>query len=220
MELVSVNVGVPRSMGDADAGDWMHGRWTSAIFKNAVAGRLYLGRLNLIGDRQADLENHGGIDKAVNAYPSEHYALWRSELRIAEMPWGAFGENFTTGGLLEDAVCIGDVFDVGKARVQVSQPRQPCWKLARRWQMKDLAVRLQETGRTGWYFRVLAEGFVEAGAKFVLIERTNPEWTVAAANEVKYRRKEDLAAAQKLADCPGLSAAGRESMLRRAESLR
>lgn len=220
MELVSVNVGVPRVMGNADAKDWMRGQWTSAIFKNSVAGRLFLGRLNLIGDRQADLENHGGVDKAVNAYASEHYPFWKQDLAVAEMPWGAFGENFTTSGLVEANVCIGDVYDVGAAQVQVSQPRQPCWKLARKWHVKDLALRVQDNGRTGWYFRVLSEGYVEAGAKLVLVERGSAEWTIAAANEVMFRRKDDAAAARALAECPGLSEDWRCGMLRRAESLR
>jgi MOSC domain-containing protein YiiM len=213
--LKSIQVGRPRVMGEADADDPQRRLWESAIFKEPVAGPVWLGRTNLAGDRQADLSVHGGPDKAVNVYASEHYALWEEELQLGPMSLGAFGENFTTGGLIENAACIGDVFAVGEATVQISQPRQPCWKLARRWGVKDLAVRVQETGRTGWYFRVLREGHVEAGQPMALVERPHPEWTIAAANEVMYRGRHDAAANAALAECAALSESWRGSLLRR-----
>jgi MOSC domain-containing protein YiiM len=194
----------------------MDKEWTTGFFKEPVAGPVWLGRTNLAGDGQADLQNHGGPEKAVNVYPVEHYPHWQADLGIAELPPGAFGENFTTGGALEGDVCVGDVFQVGDALVQLSQPRQPCWKLARRWRVKDLALRVQQTGRTGWYFRVLREGAVEAGARLRLVERPHPELSVAAANEVMHHRKQDLAAARSLAECPLLSVSWRESLSRRA----
>jgi MOSC domain-containing protein YiiM len=215
MELVSVNVGVPRTIAESAPGDPEKKDWTSAIFKDPVAGAVHLWRGNLAGDQQADLVNHGGCDKAVNAYAWEHYAHWQAELGIAHMMFGAFGENFTTRGMLEADVFIGDVYSVGGAVVQVSQPRQPCWKLARRWQVKDLAARVAESGRTGWYFRVLREGIVEAGAKIELIERPFPQWSVTAANMVMYQRKDDLEAAQELAACPALSLSWRETLRNR-----
>ena len=128
--------------------------WTTGIFKTTVCGPVWLGKLNLAGDAQADLSVHGGIHKAVNVYPSEHYSYWRQDIHLPDMPYGAFGENFTTYGLLEDEVCIGDMFGIGDAVVQVSQPRQPCWKLERRWGIKDFVIRIKETGRIGWYLRV------------------------------------------------------------------
>ena len=121
------------------------------------------------------------------------------------MPYGAFGENFTTYGLLEEEVCIGDMFGIGETVVQVSQPRQPCWKLERRWGVKDLVIRIKETGRTGWYFRVLKEGYIEAGSDLTLRERPFPQWTVATANAVMLNRKIDAESAQKLAQCPALA---------------
>ena len=128
---------------------------------------------------------------------------------------GGFGENFTTQGLLEQEVCIGDVFKVGEAVVQVSQPRQPCWKLSRRWKIEDFAVRIQQTGKTGWYFRVLKEGYVEARTRLILTERTFLQWTVAVTNQIMHHRKTDFAAAQALAQCSALSPRWQESLLRR-----
>lgn len=218
MTLVSIQVGLPKTHGHPDGIDPMDRPWTSGIFKEAVAGPVMLSRTNLAGDRQADLENHGGTDKAVNAYAWEHYPFWQETLGIEKLPSGAFGENFTTAGLLEDAVCIGDVFQVGEAVVQISQPRQPCWKLARRWRIKDLALQVQESGRTGWYFRVLEEGAVEAGNALTLIERRYPEWTIAAANDVMHRRTTDLDAARALAACPDLSVSWKRSLSKRIVS--
>jgi MOSC domain-containing protein YiiM len=213
--ILSIQVGLPRSLGRLDAADPMDRVWTTGFFKEPVAGPVWLGQTNLAGDGQADLQNHGGLEKAVNIYPSEHYPYWETELGIARLPRGAFGENFTTAGLLEAAVCIGDVFEIGRALVQVSQPRQPCWKLARRWRVKDLALRVQETGRTGWYFRVLRKGTVEAGERLVLVDRLHPEWTVAAANQVMHHHKAGMAAARVLSECPALSKSWRETLARR-----
>jgi len=215
-DLLSVQVGVPRTLGRAAATDPMDTVWTTGFFKEPVAGSVRLGRTNLAGDGQADLQNHGGPEKAVNVYPAEHYPYWERELGLAALPRGAFGENFTTEGLLEADVCVGDVFEIGDALVQLSQPRQPCWKLARRWRVKDLALRVQQTGRTGWYFRVLREGHIRAGARLRLTERPHPEWTVAAANEVMHHREHDAEAASALAACPALSVRWRESLARRA----
>jgi len=213
--LVSVQIGVPRTIGRADLVDPMDQVWTTGFFKEPVAGLVWLGRVNLAGDSQADLQNHGGPEKAVNVYPAEHYPHWERDLGLGALAFGAFGENFTTEGLLEADVCVGDVFGIGEAVVQVSQPRQPCWKLARRWRMKDLALKVQQTGRTGWYFRVLREGHVQTGAKLRLIERRHPEWTVDAANDVMHHRAQDFEAARALAACPALSVRWKESLARR-----
>ncbi|TAK52175.1 MAG: MOSC domain-containing protein [Gammaproteobacteria bacterium] len=216
MQLLSIQVGRPQALGHAGAALWPDRPWTTGFFKVPVAGPVWLGRENLAGDGQADLRHHGGPEKAVNAYPSEHYPYWAAELGALELPRPAFGENFTTAGLLEAEVCIGDVFELGTALMQLSQPRQPCWKLGRRWRIPDLAWRVQQSGRTGWYFRVLREGEVEAGQTFQLHERPHPQWTVAAANEVMHLRQHDLAAARALADCPALATSWRESLERRA----
>lgn len=214
-KLLSVQVGVPRTVGRADATDPMDQVWTTGFFKEPVAGSVRLRRANLAGDGQADLQNHGGPEKAVNVYPAEHYPYWEQVLGLAKLSPGAFGENFTIEGLLETEVCVGDVFEIGDVLVQLSQPRQPCWKLARRWRVKDLALKVQETGRTGWYFRVLQEGHVQAGARLRLIDRPHPEWTVTAANDVMHHCTHDVEATRLLAACPALSVRWRGSLARR-----
>ena len=165
MTLISINVGLPREI--THRGQAI----TTGIFKAPVAGTVRLGRLNLAGDGQADLRVHGGADKAVYVYPFEHYAFWAGELGRHDFSHGQFGENFTTTGLLEDGVCIGDVFEIGEARVQVTQPRTPCFKLGIRMAEKDFPARFTAANRTGFYLRVLEEGRVAAGDAIERIER-------------------------------------------------
>ena len=144
-------------------------------------------------------------------YAASHYPGWRAELYL-ELPHGAFGENFTVGGMDEATVCIGDAYEVGVAVVQVTQPRTPCWKIARRWQVKDLSARVQRSGRTGWYLRVLREGEVAAGDEMRRIDRPHPEWTIARANAALYTRPVDEAGVRALAACPGLAASLRGAL--------
>ena len=165
MRLVSVNVGLPREVA------WKGRSVSTGIFKEPVQGRVMLRRLNLDGDRQADLSVHGGADKAVYAYPAEHYSYWRGEWAGMEMPFGMFGENFTTEGLVEDAVNIGDRFRIGAAELVVTQPRLPCYKLGLRFGRDDMVKRFLASGRTGFYFSVSREGEVEAGDAVALIDR-------------------------------------------------
>src|SRR3954447_26270036 len=143
---MSIQLGRPASMGEPGVADPLLRPWTSGIVKWPRAGKVWLGRTNLEGDGQADNRNHGGPEKAILAFSAGHYPVWREELARPDLPFGAFGENFTIDGQGEAAVCVGDVYLVGGATVQVSQPRQPCWKLARRWGLKDLPARVQQTG--------------------------------------------------------------------------
>lgn len=197
--IVSLQVGLPRLMDP-------HGQpWTTATFKDPVSGKVALSWEGLDGDGQADLVNHGGVDKAVLVYSDDHSERWRRELFPEGLPPGAFGENFTVQGLTEANVCLGDVFQVGSARVQVSQPRQPCWKQSRRYGMNDLVVRIVRTGRTGWYLRVLTEGLVEAGDVMTLLERPHSEWTIERANQVMNVAKTNRELSLELADCPALA---------------
>jgi MOSC domain-containing protein YiiM len=216
--IISLQVGQPRTVGSRESSDPFDEIWTTGFFKQSTSESLWLSTVNLAGDGQADLANHGGPEKAVNVYPVEHYPYWLETLPLPDLRPGAFGENFTTTGLLESDVCIGDVFEIGESLVQISQPRQPCWKLARRWGIKDLALRVQETGRTGWYFRVLREGHVQAGNRLLLVERRHPNWTVFSANEVMHCRTQDRQAAQDLADCAELSSRWRDKLDRRART--
>ena len=196
----------------------MDRRWTTSFFKEPAHGPVYLGKTNLNGDGQADLIHHGGPDKAVLAYAATHYAYWRVTMNNPSLPFGAFGENFTVQGLSEAEVCIGDTWQIGdQAVVQVSQPRQPCWKLARRWRIKPLALQVQQTGRTGWYFRVLKEGVVAAGMQLVLKERPNTGWTVERANRVMHADKANIAEALELAAIPLLSENLRTTLTRRVD---
>lgn len=190
--------------------------WTTGIFKEPVTGPVAMHFTGLTGDGQADLVNHGGPDKAVNVYAIEHYPYWRDKLNIPALTNGGFGENFTTEGLLETELCIGDTFTLGDAIVQVSQPRQPCWKLAMKWHIKDLALQVEQTGKTGWYFRVLKEGTVTAGDELKLIEHPFPQWTIEAANQIMHHRPDDLTAATDLAACPLLSLSWKEMLSERA----
>jgi len=213
--LLSIQISPPRNFGIPDAAEPMDRPWTTGYFKEPIADPVHLTRTGLAGDGQADLVNHGGPDKAVLTYAAAHYEAWQREWNLAEMLFGGFGENFTIAGLTEAYVCIGDVYMVGDAKVQVSQPRQPCWKTARRWRLKELPKRVIETGRSGWYFRVLAEGIVEAGLSVELVERPCPSWSVARTNDVFYRGQNNREATAELAALPLLSLTWREHLLNR-----
>ena len=165
MKLVSLNTGLPREV------VWRGINVTTGIFKQPVEGRVALRKLNLDGDRQADLTVHGGELKAVYCYPRAHYDYWKRELPGQKLPMGAFGENFTVHGLLEDSVHLGDQFSVGSAEVVVTQPRLPCYKLGVRFQSDDMVKRFLASGRTGFYFAVTREGEVGAGDEIKAIAR-------------------------------------------------
>jgi len=165
MKLISVNVGLPQEV------MWHESRVVTAIYKQPVDDRVALRKLNLDGDRQADLRVHGGEDKAVYCYPIEHYDYWKRELPDRELPTGMFGENFTTKGLLEDSVHLGDHFSAGSADVVVAQPRLPCYKLGIRFQADDMVKRFLVSGRTGFYFAVAREGEVGAGDEIKVTAR-------------------------------------------------
>ena len=157
MKVLSVAVGRPRPI------EWRGQVAESAIHKAPVAGRVAVRRLNLDGDQQADLSVHGGAEKAVYVYPSEHYPLWRQELPDADLAWGAFGENLTTEGLSEGAVHVGDRLRIGTAEFVVTQPRMPCYKLGMRFRRADMVKRFLRSGRTGFYLAVVKEGALGAG---------------------------------------------------------
>jgi len=213
--ILSIQVGQPAQHGRVDATDPHDKLWTSGFYKQPIAGPIRVGKTNLAGDGQADLEHHGGVDKAVLAYSADHYPYWNETLDRGELPFGAFGENLTIAGLTESTVCIGDIWQAGDVRFEVSQPRQPCWKLSRRWRVDDLASQVVKNGRSGWYLRVLAEGMLQAPAELELLTRPNPGWTVARASELMHHRKEDLSAAAQLAALPALSESWRATLEQR-----
>lgn len=205
----SLQVGTPQQY------EWTDGEvWESAIFKKPITGTVLLNRRGFDGDKQADTKNHGGADKAALVYAYSHYPDWATE-RGSPLPPAAFGENLTVTELTETSVCIGDIYRIGEATVQVSQPRQPCWKQERRLEWTGLILRMIDTGRTGWYLRVQETGSIGAGNILTLLERPYPEWTIAEANRIKYHAKNDKEATARLADCPALAWAWRFSLKRR-----
>ncbi len=186
MKIVSLQVGRPRLV------VWNGQTVSTGIYKTPVEGRVMLRTLNLDGDRQADLTVHGGVNKAAYAYPSEHYDYWRGELPGAELPWGMFGENFTTQGLDESSVRIGDRFRIGAAEVTVTQPRLPCYKLGVKFGRADILKMFLASGRAGFYFSVRREGEVGAGDEVELIGRDENNVTVADILRLYARDKDDV----------------------------
>jgi len=177
MQVISINVGLPREV------EWRNEIVQTSIFKEPVTGRVRVDRLNIEGDRQSDLTVHGGVEKAVYVYPSEHYEFWRKELPNFDLPWGAFGENLTTSGLVEDDVRIGDRFAIGSAELVVTQPRMPCFKLTIRFGRADMIKRFYRSRRSGFYFAVAKEGEIEAGDGIVLLSRDDDAITIVEAAE-------------------------------------
>ena len=186
MKVLSLNVGLPREV------TWQGKRVTTGIFKEPIQGRVMMHTLNLDGDQQADLTVHGGVSKAVYAYPSEHYNYWRSELPGMDLSWGMFGENFTTEGFLEDAVYIGDRFRIGETEVMVTEPRMPCYKLGIKFGRADIIKRFLASRRTGFYFAVMRERMVGAGDDVELIEREQQEISVADVTRLYAFDKDDV----------------------------
>src|SRR6266404_6054799 len=186
MKILSVNVGLPREV------TWQGKVVTTGIFKEPSKEPVMLRRLNLDGDGQADLTVHGGASKAVYAYPSEHYAFWRAELPGMDLPWGMFGENFTTEGLLETAVYIGDRFRIGEAEVMVTEPRMPCYKLGIKFGRADIIKRFLASRRTGFYFAVVREGMVSAGNALKSIGQEQQEISVADITRLYAFEKSDV----------------------------
>jgi MOSC domain-containing protein YiiM len=207
MRVVSVNVARPKEIRIGKTSV------ATAIFKLPVTGLVRVRTLNLDGDQQADLSVHGGRDKAVYAYPSEHYALWRKELG-KELTWGAFGENLTVEGLLEDAVSIGDQMRIGTALLQVSQPRQPCFKLAAKFERDDIIKRFLDSRRVGFYLRVLEEGSLQAGDAIVLIEKDPSRLTVREITDLYLTKRPDRSRIERALSTRALASSWRDHFLR------
>lgn len=210
-------VGKVKRIGNPDATNPLEKAWESGMFKASTEMPVWLSKSGLKGDEVADKKNHGGQEKAIFAYPVSHYDYWQNEQQIEGIHIGGMGENLAVADMDEYTVCIGDTYQFGEAVIQVSQPRKPCWKPARRHRTMDLAMRIQKTGRTGWYFRVLQEGFVKAGAKLALLERPFIEWTIANCNEVMYEKKNDLELVEKLVSCHLLADSWKQPLVKRLE---
>jgi MOSC domain-containing protein YiiM len=209
LRIVSLNVALPRLT------TYKGATIQTGIFKEPVTGRVMLRSLNLDGDQQADLSVHGGPYKAVYAYPSEHYEFWRQDLPDMHLPWGMFGENFTTEGMFEDDLHIGDRFRVGSAVVMVRQPRVPCYKLAAKFQRDDILERFLLSGRSGFYLSVEQEGEVGAGDAIELVQRQPDAVTIAEMNQLYVRDKYNADLLNKAVASPGLPDNWRQYFLRR-----
>lgn len=203
MKVLSVNVALPRLIA------WKGQTFNTGIFKEPVDGAVMMRQLDFDGDRQADLSVHGGPYKAVYAYPSEHYEFWRKELPEMELPWGQFGENLTTEGLNEEDTHIGDVLRIGKATVQVTQPRLPCFKLAAKFQRDDILKRFLQSGRSGFYLSVIEEGLVAAGDAIERVQEDEHGIAVSDINKL-FNRATDRALLRRVTQLEALPVDWRE----------
>lgn len=209
MRLVSVQVGRIRQI------EWKGRKTTTGIFKEPVAGPVTVRVLGLEGDHQADLEVHGGPSKAVYAYPSEHYPAWQRELPGAELPWGAFGENLTIAGVTEESVCVGDAFDVGSARVVVTQCRLPCFKLGIRFGDPEMVRRMLESRRFGFYLGVEREGVLAAGDELLPVRRDPRRVSVADVARLYLNQSDDPELFARAIAIPSLTPSWRQRFERR-----
>jgi MOSC domain-containing protein YiiM len=210
MQVVSVNVGLPREV------MWKNMAVKTAIFKEPIYGSISVDRLNLAGDRQADLTVHGGADKAVYGYPAEHYAFWRNELS-EDLSWGNFGENLTTTGLAENALFIGDRLRVGSSALVVTQPRMPCYKLGIRFGRDDIIKRFLASRRSGFYFSVEQEGEVAADANIEFLSRDPERVTVTDIVDLFVSKAPDLALLERALRVAALPTNWKTSLVARAE---
>lgn len=213
MKVISVNVGLPREV------DWHGRRVLTSIWKTPVDGPVRVTRLNLDGDRQSDLSVHGGKDKAVYLYPSEHYPYWFEQLPGVDLPWGAFGENLTIEGLLESDVRIGDHLRAGSAEFLVTQPRLPCFKLGIRLGRDDVLQAFLESGRSGFYVAVLQEGYVTCGDRLELVARDAHGVTVSEVVALHVGDKENRELLARVVNAPALPERSREHYRKRLSAL-
>jgi MOSC domain-containing protein YiiM len=213
LQVLSVNVGLPRTV------VWKGRTVVTGIFKEPVVGRVAIKRLNLEGDRQADLTVHGGPEKAIYAYPAEYYAFWREQFPEMELPWGMFGENLTIEGLLDENVYIGDRFQVGSAQLVVTQPRLPCYKLGLKFGRDDILKRFLQSGLTGFYFAVLQEGEVAAGDPIRLLHRDEHQVKVPDITHLYHQDKHNLDLLRRVVAVEALPESWRDYFLERLTRL-
>ncbi|HEY6217062.1 MAG TPA: MOSC domain-containing protein [Pyrinomonadaceae bacterium] len=214
MKIISINVGRPQLV------IWNGEPVSTGIFKEPLAGRVMLRTLNLDGDRQADLTVHGGPEKAVYAYPAEHYDFWKRELPDMELPWGMFGENFTTEGMSETEINVGDKFRVGSAELMATQPRMPCYKLGIRFGRTDIIKRFLMSERSGIYFSVLKEGEVGAGDEFELLEKNASGVRVVDVTRLYSSDKKNVDLLRQAIASDALPSSWREYFQKRLEGLK
>jgi MOSC domain-containing protein YiiM len=213
MEVVSVNVGTPRRVA------WKGMTVETGIFKDPVDGPVAIGTLNLAGDRQADLTVHGGPEKAVYAYPAEHYRYWEEELPKVALSWGEFGENLTTAGLSEASLFIGDQLKVGSATLMVTQPRLPCYKLALKFNRDDMIKRFLVSRRSGFYLSVVQAGEVSAHSPIEFMSRDPNRISVTDISRLYFSKEPDPDLLQRVANLSALPQSWRDDLAMRAQRL-
>ena len=218
--LQSIQVGTPHHYGTEGAKNVLQRPYDTSFVRTPDTQSRWLYTTHLEGNEQADKKNHGTPNQAVLLYAASHYPEWQAELGQQEIGPGGFGENFTVTGLSEQTACIGDIYALGEARIQVTGPRYPCTKIEKRWCMAGLTKRVAETGRTGWYCRVLQEGEVHHRMPIVLIDRPYPQWTIALVNDFGHDRNADVKLARELAACPLLADFWQELVVERAVATR
>lgn len=219
--LVTIQIGQPQSY-SADLDKPLSKQpWQTGIYKTPVQGPVEVTPAGVLGDGQADRKHHGGADKAICVYSVDHFGFWRQFLGRDEFGSGGFGENFSIAELNEDTVCLGDRWRIGSAEFEVSQPRQPCWKLARRWENKGMAAETIKNGKTGWYMRVTRSGTVKPGDIIDVIP-SNPSGSsavsIATANKIFYRPQFDPQSLSLLVGQPALSTSWREEVMAKIAS--
>jgi MOSC domain-containing protein YiiM len=207
-EILSIQVGMPKTHDGEDRS------WESGIFKSGIMGPVWLSENNLVGDGQADLRVHGGRDRAILIYSAVHYPEWEARANC-DLEFGSFGENITVSNLTELDVCLGDVWASGDIEIEVSQPRLPCFKLARRNNWPGLNLEVIKNRKGGWYARVLRQGNVEPHQHLQLIHRPHPTWSIDRAFRVFMSEKKDHQVLQELRDLPQLSTLWKESLTKR-----
>jgi MOSC domain-containing protein YiiM len=217
-KIVSIQRGRVVTQGDPGCTSGENRVWTSAFRKTPLQGPVLVTAQGIEGDEIGDRSAHGGVDKAVLLYADRHYKTWQTE--YPDLPWcdagnstgGGFGENLTVAGFDETSVCIADRFAIGQVVLEISQPRQPCWKINRRWGDSSLLKRVAQTGRTGWYARVIEQGRIDTSDTISLIHRPYPDWSIARANDILIGRLVDHAAQAELLLIPELSQAWKVSI--------
>jgi MOSC domain-containing protein YiiM len=211
-KILSINVGLPANVVLSGKS-----KTRTGILKNPVGGRIFIDSDGLSGDGVADAIRHGGWDQAICAYSSDHFSFWEKEI-LRELSPGAFGENFTFAGLTEKDISIGDIIRVGEAELECSQPRQPCYKLMKVMNYPSMSKRIHETGFSGFYLRVIKNGYVEAGSVAEFIHRDSAGFTVDRVNSLMYRDKNNFEKIRELIQVDSLSAGWRDLFLKRLVS--
>jgi len=214
MKLLSLNVALPRVV------EWNSEPVSTGIFKEPVTGPVMLRKLNLDGDRQADLRVHGGVSKAVYAYPIEHYAFWKQEFPGMQLPYGMFGENFSIEGILEDQIRVGDCFRIGDAEIMATEPRLPCYKLGIKFGRPDIIRRFLKSSRTGFYFAVIKEGEVRAGDSLLVSSLEEDSLTIADVTRLYAFDKSNLDLLERAVKLKALSASWRDYFQERLQNLK